>query len=424
MIGELWATGANAFAPLAGFVVALGVGLLIGVERERRKEEDAAVGAPGGIRTHALVGLAGAAAAQFGSPALVAAGALAVGALAVASYLRSSPADLGITSEVALLVTFLVGALAVPAPQLAAALGVLTALLLASRSALHDFARRSLTDREVLDAILLAGAALVVLPVMPDRAVDPLGVINPHVIWRLTVVVLLLNAFGYVALRLLGPDRGLPLAGLFGGFVSSTATIGAMGARANAQPALGTAAAVAATFSSVATVLQMALVLSLVAPALLADLAPGLLAMGAAAAGAGVLGLWRLRRLPAYDGTDAPRGRAFQPRHALAFSATVTTLLLVAAWLERRYGAAGALSGVALGGFADTHSAAASAAALQVKGAITLEDAAMGVRLAMTANTVAKLAVAGASGGLRYLRDVAPPLLLMLAALWGAALWS
>ncbi len=410
-------------APLGGFVVALGVGLLIGVERERRKKEDATVGTPGGIRTHALVGLAGAAAAQLGSPALVVAGALVVGALAVASYLRSSQSDPGITSEVALLVTFLVGALAVHASQLAAALGVSTALLLASRSALHEFARRSLTDREVLDAILLAGAALVVLPVMPDRAVDPLGVINPHVIWRLTVVVLLLNAFGYVALRLLGPERGLPLAGLFGGFVSSTATIGAMGARASAQPSLGAAAAVAATFSSVATVLQMALVLGLVAPIVLASMAPGLVAMGAAAVATGLHGLWRLRRLPAHDGQDGPRGRAFQPGHALAFSATVTTLLLLAAWLERRYGATGALTGIAVGGFADTHSAAASAAALQAKGSIALQDAALGVRLAMTANTASKLVVAWASGGLVYLRSVAPPLLLMLAALWAGALW-
>jgi uncharacterized membrane protein (DUF4010 family) len=409
--------------PLAGFVVALGVGLLIGVERERRKE-DAAVGTPGGIRTHALVGLAGAAAAQFGSPALVVAGALVVGALAVVSYLRSSLADPGITSEVALLVTFLVGALAIQAPQLAAALGVLTALLLASRSALHDFARRSLTDREVLDAMLLAGAALVVLPLMPDRAVDPLGVINPHLIWRLTVLVLVLNAFGYVALRALGPNRGLPLAGLFGGFVSSTATIGAMGARASAQPSLGTAAAVAATLSSVATVLQMSLVLALVAPALLANLAPGLLAMGAAALGSGALGLQRLRREPVQDGATGPDGRAFQPRQALAFSATVTTLLLLAAWLERRYGATGALTGVALGGFADTHSAAASAAALQANGAIGTAEAALGVRLAMTANTVSKLVVAWASGGARYLRAVAPPLLLMILALWAGALWN
>lgn len=425
MFDEFWAAaGSDDVARLAGFAVALGVGLLIGVERERRKENDASVGAPGGVRTHALVGLAGAAAAQFGSPALVVAGALVVGALAVASYLRTSPGDPGITSEVALLVTFLVGALAIQAPQLAAALGVLTALLLASRSALHDFARRSLTDREVLDAILLAGAALVVLPLMPDRAVDPLGIVNPHVIWRLTVLVLLLNAFGYVALRALGPDRGLPLAGLFGGFVSSAATIGAMGARASAQPALGMAAAVAATLSSVATVLQMSLVLALVAPALLAELAVGLLAMGAAALGAGALGLLRLRRATVADGADAPQGRAFQPRYALAFSATVTTLLLLAAWLERRYGAAGALVGVALGGFADTHSAAASAAALQVKGALGLDEAAVGVRLAMTANTVSKLAVAWASGGARYLRGVAPALLLMLAALWAGALWS
>jgi uncharacterized membrane protein (DUF4010 family) len=295
--------------PYGGFLVALGIGLLIGVERERRKV-DSSVGAPGGIRTHAIIALMGAAAASFDSPAIVVSGAAVVGALAVGSYLRSNAPDPGITSEVALFSTYLIGALAINAPQLAAALGVLIALLLASRGVLHEFARRSLSDREVLDAILLSGAALVVLPLMPDRGVDPYGVVNPQLVWRLTVLVLLLNAFGYVALRALGPGRGLPLAGLFGGFVSSTATIGAMGAQARATPALARAAATAATLSSLATVLQMSMVLSLVNSDLLAQLAPGLAGMGLVAVIWAFMGMRAVRRDPACEATPAQAGRS------------------------------------------------------------------------------------------------------------------
>jgi uncharacterized membrane protein (DUF4010 family) len=403
--------------PYGGFLVALGIGLLIGVERERRKV-DSSVGAPGGIRTHAIIALMGAAAASFDSPAIVVSGAAVVGALAVGSYLRSNAPDPGITSEVALFSTYLIGALAINAPQLAAALGVLIALLLASRGVLHEFARRSLSDREVLDAILLSGAALVVLPLMPDRGVDPYGVVNPQLVWRLTVLVLLLNAFGYVALRALGPGRGLPLAGLFGGFVSSTATIGAMGAQARATSALARAAATAATLSSLATVLQMSMVLSLVNSDLLAQLAPGLAGMGLVAVGWAWAGMRAVRRDPACEATPAQAGRAFQPAYALAFSATITAVLLMAAFLERRYGAVGALFGITIGGFADTHSAGASAAALQAKGALSMHSAQLGVMLAMTANTVSKLLVAQTTGGWGFVRATAPALLVMLAALW------
>jgi uncharacterized membrane protein (DUF4010 family) len=402
------------------FVVALGIGLLIGVERERSKHVRAA-GTAGGIRTHAIVALLGAVAAQFAGLALVAVGALAVAALAVASYLRSPAPDPGITSEVALLVTYVLGVLAVQAPQLAAGLGVLVALLLAARGVLHEFVERRLSDREVLDAMLLAGAALVVLPLMPNRAVDPYGVVNPQVVWRLTVMVLLINAFGYIALRSLGARRGLPLAGLFGGFVSSAATIGTMGARVQVNPLLLHAATCAAVMSSLATAVQMSLVLAVANLAVLRSLLSGLAAMTLVAV------LWSavlLRQSRTVDVPDeAARGRAFQPSQALIFSATITFLMLVAAMLERAFGDTGALLGIALGGFADTHSAAASAATLASNGALPPPAATVGVVLAMSTNTVTKLVVAGTTGGAAYARKLAPPLLTMLLVLWLGA-WA
>lgn len=200
---------------LVGFIVALAVGMLIGIERERRKR-DPSVGSAGGLRTHVIAALAGAIAVQFPGVAVLVAGAVFVGALMLAAYWRSRSADPGLTSEITLFTTYLLGAMAPRLPELAAAIGVVIALLLALRSFLHAIVSRALSDREVLDLLLLAAAALVIWPLMPDRSIDRYGVINPQTLWELTLLVLMLNAVGYVALRRFGPTRGLPLAGFFG----------------------------------------------------------------------------------------------------------------------------------------------------------------------------------------------------------------
>lgn len=398
---------------IIAMLVALGAGLLIGIERERRKGEGP-TRAAAGVRTFVLVSLCGALAALLQSPLLLGIGAAIVGALAVASYARSRDGDPGLTTEIALLVTYLLGALAVHSPQLAAGLGALVALLLAARGYLHQFVVARLSDREVFDGLLLAGAALVILPLMPNHPVDPLGAINPYLVWKLTVIVLAINSFGYIAQRVLGPGRGLPLAGLFGGFVSSAATIAALGSRARAHPGWLPACIAGAAWSNVATVAQLALVLLVVNQVLLVRLAPALLAMGVVAV---VSGAWFWASAQrTYDGVTT--GRAFRPRQALAFSVTVTTLLVAAAALERGFGTAGAMVGIALGGFADAHSAAASAAALTQRGVLAETLGALAVLVALTTNAVTKLIVAASGGGRDYALRLAPSIVLMVAAAW------
>lgn len=413
-IAEFWRS------EYAAFVVALGVGLLIGVERERRKR-DLSAGVAGGVRTHAIVALIGALTRQFAGLEMLAVGAAFIGGLVCLAYWRDRSPDLGITSEVTLFATYLLGALAVGAPQLAAAVGVVVALMLALRETLHRFVDRTLTDREVLDGLLLAGAALVVLPLMPDESVDIYGVVNPRTIWELTVLVLAINGFGYVALRALGAGRGLPLAGFFGGFVSSAATIGALGTQARRNAALFDAAVAGGLLSSIATVVQLGLVLEVVEPGMVMRLWETLAAMAVVAIG---FSSWVVAKLS--DGKpvdDAPmHGRAFEPGRALVFSMTVTALLWTAALLQARFGAGGALLGIAFGGFADAHSAAASAAALAAKGVLTDGAAAAGVMMAVLTNTVTKIVVAAVSGGRRYAIRLAGPLLTMAAA-GAAAAW-
>ena len=198
---------------------ALGIGLLVGVVRERRVPEVAVVA---GLRTHALAALSGAVALWLGIAALVAA-VVVVGAMAALSYRRSREQDPGLTGEIGLLLTTLLGALALPAPALASALGVVVAGLLHAKAPLHRLSRDLISEKELRDGLLLLASALVVLPLIPDRTIGPYDVFNPRTLWTLVVLVMAISALGHVALRATGNRWGLAVAGFFAGYVSSTA---------------------------------------------------------------------------------------------------------------------------------------------------------------------------------------------------------
>ena len=317
---------------------ALGIGLLIGAERERRKGSGPDR-APAGIRTFALASLAGGLSLSFGGTAVLAVSALVVGALATVAYARSRTGDPGLTTEMAMLTTFLLGALAVRETALAAGLAVGVVALLASRSRLHHFVRRVLTEQELHDALLFAACALVVLPLTPNRAVGPLGVLNPRTLWKLVVLVMGISAAGYVARRLWGPRLGLPLAGFAGGFVSSAATVGSMGRLAVERPTLRRAAVAGAVLSTVATFVQMALVLYATSPEALRAVARPLLFGGVAAVGYGGFFAARLARTR-MEGDEMP-GRAFELKSSLLFAATVCVILFVSAAVHQWWGAQG-----------------------------------------------------------------------------------
>ncbi|MGE0115504.1 MAG: MgtC/SapB family protein [Steroidobacteraceae bacterium] len=404
------------WSPLViGFVVALGVGLLIGVERERNKGSGPTRGAAG-VRTFALVALLGAIAAALDSTWLVMVFAMGLAVFTGASYLRNRNEDPGLTTEVAMLVTYALGALAQSHAHISASLGVLVALLLASRSWLHELIRQRLSDREMLDGILLAAAALIVLPLLPDHAFDAYGVINPHLIWRITVLLLLINAAGYVALRSFSNGLGLAWAGFFGGFVSSAATVAAMAAHARHSTQWLRAASAGAAVSSVATVLQLILILYLAHPALATELLPALLVTALVNT---AYGAWLAYRAQQARQSGELPGRAFELKRAVGFALLITVVMFVSAFLADRYGAAGASVGVALAGFADAHSSAASAATLAARGSITDHTAMFAILLAVTANTITKAVIAFVSGGTAYGMRVVLGLALMMMALWG-----
>jgi uncharacterized membrane protein (DUF4010 family) len=324
--------------------------------------------------------------------------------------------DPGLTTEIALVLTVLVGGLAIQDAAAAAAVAVVVAMLLAARERLHHFVGRVLTEEEVQAALVLAAAAIVVLPLLPDRPLGPFAALNPRTIWRLVILVLAIGASGHVAVRALGPRFGLPIAGLASGFVSSSATIGAMGSRAAKSPEMIGAATAGAVLSTVATVIQMAVVVGATSPPTLRAMSLPLIAAGLVAGAYGAVFTGKaLRRTP--EG-GAVAGNAFSLSAALIFALLLSAVLMGSAALRVWFGEAGVVVAAGLAGFADTHAPAISIASLVAAARMSPAEAVIPILVGFTTNTVTKVAFAWAAGGRQFAVRVVPGLLLVVAAAW------
>ncbi len=411
---------------LFGLAAALGSGLLIGLERERSKRRGPHR-EPAGLRTFTLAALSGALAQALDVPGLVPVGALAITALAALAYLRSRERDPGLTTEIALLVTYLIGVLCMTAPLLGSPAAVVVTALLAARTRLHRFATQVLREQELHDGLLLGALALVVLPLMPQQPLPWLAGMKAHSLLGLMLLLLALQAAGHIALRLAGPQAGLALSGLLSGLVSSTATIAAMGTRARRQPGLTLACAAGAVMSTAATWLQAQLMIFAMAPQAALTVLPVTL-LGMALCGAlGWLLAWRSRRTEppeAAPGASDRRG-PLRLREALALSLMLSGVAVAVSWAREHFGSSGLYGAIALTSLADAHAPVASLAGLQSAGSIATEQLLWGLLLAVACNSVTRSVTAVAAGGWGFARMLIPalalPLLLATLLTWALA---
>lgn len=397
---------------------ALAIGLLIGAERERRKGEGPSR-LPAGIRTFAIASLIGAVTVLIGNEWLLAAAVTAVAALAAAAHFRSPQQDPGLTTEAALILTVLLGGLALRHPAIAAAVAVAVAVLLASRERIHHFVSSVLSAEELNDALVFLAVALVVLPIVPNRFLGPFHAINPHTILVIVVLMMSISAAGYMAVRLMGPKFGLPVAGLASGFVSGAATVGAMGSRARQEPQVARAAVAGAVLSTVATIAQLAVLVGAISRSTLLALAVPFAASGTVAVLYGLL--LTMKTLHSDMPSSTARGHAFSLKTALIFATSIALMQFVLAALNAWRGEQGVIVAAALAGFADTHSPAVSIASLVSASRLTVNEAAFPILAALTANTVTKAVLAFTSGGRHFGVQVVPGLLLVVASAWTGA---
>jgi uncharacterized membrane protein (DUF4010 family) len=351
-----------------------------------------------------------------GGEATLAAATLAVGSLVSVAYWRSRAEDPGITTGVALILTLLLGGLATRNAPVAVALGVTLTLVLAGKARLHDFVRRVLTADELHDALMLAAAALVVLPLMPDRYLGPFDAFNPRMTWLVVVLMMAIGIVGHVAQRWLGPGVGLAASGFASGFVSSIATIASMGERVRQSAALLRPAVAGAVLSSVATIVQLAGLLAATSLPTLEKLALPLLLCGLASIAYAAFLTLRSIREPAPAAETA--GHAFSVTKALGLAATVSLVTLLSAALQAGFGTAGLSVGVAITGFVDTHAAAISTASLVASGKLAPGDAVLPILCGLTTNTLTKIVVAASGGHRQFTAQVVPGLLALVGAAW------
>jgi uncharacterized membrane protein (DUF4010 family) len=414
---EEWLGGINA-DEVRGLGVALGVGLLIGIERERRRIPDAVQPSAAGVRSFTLAALCGGTAVLLGEPMLYVV-TIAFGALLAVAYLRTSANDPGLTSEVALLATLLLGGLAMQRPALAAGLGVLVALLLAARDRIHRLSRELISDSELRDGLLLAAAALIVLPLLPDRAIDPLGVFNPARVWWLVVLIMAVGAVGHVVLRAIGARRGLPIAGFFAGFVSSTAAVAGFGERVRHQPLLLRGAVGAALAANLGSLLLFLPVIGTLSASALQLLRWPLLAAATVLLCGAIAGL-----RGAGDAEEPPAAgrRMFRFRHALALAMLIGGVAAGASLVHQWLGPQAAILGATIAALVEVHASAATLAQLYGSGAIEAGLLEAGFVAVLGASALAKSALAFAAGGRAYGVRVAIGLLLMVLAAAGGVL--
>ena len=403
---------------ILNLAVALGIGLLVGVERERRKGEGPSRSFAG-LRTFANASLAGGVSFMAGGILLLATATAGVAILTAAAYRLTRGDDPGLTTEVALILTVILGGLSMKQPAVAGGLAVTVAVLLAARSPLHRFVRSVLTEEELQDGLIFAGATLVVLPLLPDRSFGPFGALNPYTIWILVILIMAISAAGYIAIRTVGARYGLPIAGFASGFISSAATIGAMATRAVRTSAVLEAAVAGAVLSTVATIVQMAIVLAATSLPTLRNLSIPLVCAGVAAVAYGtVFTIWALQQKTEYEQEG---GRAFGLTTALAFALTLAGILVASAALREWFGETGVILATALAGFVDTHAAAISAASLVATGKLHATDATVPILAGLTTNTISKIFFA-ASGGRSFALRVIPGLIIVVLAAWLGAL--
>jgi uncharacterized membrane protein (DUF4010 family) len=382
-------------------LVALAVGLLIGMEREwRQQREEDQPDEHAGLRTFGLFGLLGGIAGLFEQNAawLVSAALIAVAAVLIAQRRkedRSLPLE-DVTTLAAALVTTMLGALAtIGMPQLAATAAVVIVVLLHLKPTLHRWIG-ALSKDELRAVLRLLVISLVVLPVLPDQGYGPYEALNPRSIWWYVVLISTLSFAGYLAIRVLGPQRGYLATGLFGGMVSSTATTAALARLAKQDRKSVAPLAAGIALANGVSVLRMLAIVTAIHPALAMAAAWPLGWFALVALGCALL-LWRFQ-------TGRGRSKAMEINNpfgigpALKLAAILATVQVLAAFLEDRYGQAGLKALAAVAGLVDAD-AISLTVARGTAGGGAIAPAVTALLIAVLANAVFKSVVLFSAGG-------------------------
>ncbi len=400
---------------LPAFLTSLAIGLLIGLERERH------AGAKAGLRTFALVALFGTLSAllseRTGSPAVLGAGMLIVAATIITAYATDrSQTEPWTTTVAAIMVCYALAAMVwFDYATMAVMLAIGTTALLYFKAELRGITTR-LERRDLISILQFGVLMFVILPILPDQNYGPYGALNPHQVWIIVVLISGISLAGYVAFRLIGQRYGVPLLGIFGGLVSSTATTLVYARHGRDHPESAATATMVILLASLVLLVRLAILSAFMAPQLLGTLLP-LFGFGLVP---GIVGLTFLgvRARPAANSSPMPDIKnPTEMRTALVFGAIYAVVLLLTAWLSDIAGSAGLYAVALVSGLTDVDAITLSNLRLFNLGSLASGQVAMAIVLAIIANTLFKLGLVLVVGGRALFRRCAGTMMAVTVGL-------
>lgn len=403
------------------FGTALLIGGLLGLEREKRNTREGQGTA--GLRSFVLLATIGAIGGLFAQklqmPSVLVGSMLGAAAIVVTAYvagLRRHPDSIGITTEIASLVTCLLGALVTTGyRELAIGLGVATAAVLAYKQPLHALVGRLESD-DVYAGLRLLLATFVVLPLLPDRAIDPWGAINPYTLWLLVLLISGLSLVGYVVTRWLGPGKGIAATAASGGLVSSTAVTLTFLKQSREQPENATQLAGGILLAWTVMFVRVLVAATVVTQSLFWPLLPAFLAMAVASALGSFLCMVRHRRSPAAAvAASVPMKNPFSLLAAAKFAAIFSVVQLVLRIGQQHLPAGGTYAVAALAGLTDVDAITLTMAQHVRETPDASNVAVVAIAVASATNTLVKAALASLMG-----RHLGRPVVLATVAIFAA----
>jgi uncharacterized membrane protein (DUF4010 family) len=397
------------------FLTSLAIGLLLGLERQRNPTAKA------GLRTCALVALFGTICgllAQTTATAwIIAAGLLLTGAMIIAAYAGETlpEGESGTTTVIAVLLCYVLGVMVwYGHTQHAVGLAIAVTVLLHFKTELHGFSDR-LAPGDLTSMLQFAVLTFIVLPLLPNRGYGPYQAFNPYHVWLMVVLISGVSLAGYLALRLAGAKRSLPLLGALGGLVSSTATTLVYARHSATRPEMTMLAAAVIAIANLTLLLRLALIAGIAAPEAL----PRLLPVLAAGVACGLLPVrWQSRAAVGHGDVSLPHVKnPTQLRVAAGFGLVYAGVLLGAAWLSQAWGSGGLYAMAAVSGIADVDAISLSSLQLFNTGKIDARTALIAIVIAYVANIFFKFAIALTVGSAELARRCAPAFLASTAGL-------
>ena len=402
--------------------LALAIGLLIGLERGWTSRAEAEGERTAGLRTLALSGLLGGvwaamtmAKGDAGTLALAIVFAAFTGAITLFRY-RETAAEhtLGATTLVAAMLCFALGAYAVLGSMAAAAASaVAVTALLAMKAALHAWVRR-ITWEELRSGLVLLAMTFILLPLLPNRTIDPFDAINPFELWVMTIGIAVISFAGYIAMKVVGDHAGALLTGIAGGLASSTAVTVTLSRLAKEHPEQNKALLSGILASYAVMMTRVLVVVALVNASLLPVLAGPIGGAGLAMAAMSAI---LFRRAGEEETSEKPikLTNPFELGVVLQFGALLTLISLLSKVLTSSVGDAGAYGLAALSGLADVDAITLSMSRLAPSG-ISLKGAAVAIAITVLVNTISKAVLGGITGGMRIGKALALSAVLAVAA--------